>query len=133
MKRLSFLTILLVLLASGMNAQVQRQATVAWISSTNPAADPYLCVFGNSIEDVRLIESDLDLDGKDVLFLRQRERATPDQNFTREMERLNAKFMCIYIVQRRYVGEPKIFEHYFIAVLVERVGNVYYEIGGNNY
>ena len=133
MKRLSFLVILLALFTSGMNAQVQQQATIAWISSTNPAADPCLCVFGNSIESVRLIESDLDLDGKEVLFLRQRERASPDPNFTREMERLNARFMCVYFVQRRFVDGPKIIEHYFGAVLFEKVGNVYYEIGGNGY
>jgi hypothetical protein len=133
MKHLSFLVILLVLLASGINAQVQQQATIAWISSTNPGADPYLCVFGNSLEAIRLIESDLDLDGKEVMFLRQRERFTPDPNFTREMERLNAKFMSIYIVQRRFVDGPKMFEHYFIAILIERANNVYYEIGGSNY
>ena len=133
MKKTIFTVILLALSVCGINAQVQQQATIAWISSTNPGADPYLCVFGNTIESVRLIESDLDLDGKEVMFLRNRERVSPDQNFTREMERLNARFMCLYIVQRRFVEGPKLIEHYFIAVLIERAGNIYYEIGGNNY
>lgn len=136
MKRISFLIFLTVLLVCGVNAQVHEQATVAVISlPDNPGADPYMCVFGNTIVDVTFLDSFLDLNGKEVRYLRQREESNLNQTFVREFQRLNARFMSVYIVQRRMIEKNgKVdFETYFIVRIYEREGSRYYQVAGNDY
>jgi hypothetical protein len=135
MKRLTFLTILTILLVCGANAQVHEQATVAWISIPDVPSDPFLCIFGNTIEDITLIDSMLDLNGKEVRYLRQREESSPNQTFTREFQRLNARFMSVHIVQRRLIEKNgKVdFETYFLVDVYERVSSKYYLVASNNY
>ena len=134
MKRLSILIILTALLVSGLNAQVQQQATAAWIT-TSPEADPFLCVFGNTIDDVMLISSFLDLNGKEARYLNQREEYNPHQNIRREMERLNARFLNMHIIQRRVVEKNGQFgiEIFFMVRVFERTGGRYYLIASNDY
>jgi hypothetical protein len=119
-----------------MNAQVFEQATVAWIK-TDPdgGADPFLCVFGNKIEDVILIDYLLDFDGKKVEYLREREEVFLSQYFTREMERLNVRFLNIHIVQRKLSevnGKMDVITYFFVDI-VERVGGKYYIVATNNW
>ena len=131
LKCLSFLVIMLVLLVCGLNAQqVLEQATVAIIDGGNPAADPYLCVFGNRTEDVVLLDYHLNLDGKEVALLRERqEQNNLPHIFTREMERLNVRFMSIHIYQRRFEGNTLV--TFWHVDIIERVGNRYYLIASN--
>ena len=135
MKRFSFLAALTLLLAVGANAQVLNQATVAWIKTDNPAADPFLCVFGNTIENVMFMDWFLDLNGKEVRNLRQREEVDIHQYFKREAERLNAKYISIHIMSRRIVETNNgiDLQNFFIVVICERVGNRYYKVASNDY
>jgi hypothetical protein len=134
MKRLSFVTILTVLLVFSINAQVQQQATVSWISNPEyPGADPCLCVFGNTIEDITLIDYLLDLNGKEIRYLRQREEYSLNQTFAREFQRLNARFISLHIIQRRWPEGNTAITVYFIVEVYERVGNKYYLVAGNSY
>lgn len=135
MKRLSFLAILTVLLGVGAHSQVLNQATVAWINLDNPAADPFLCVFANTIENVAFMDWFLDLDGKEVRNLRQREEGDLHQNFKRETERLNVKYISIHIIQRRWIetnGKIDI-AVYFLVYIYERDGNRYYLVATTEY
>ena len=122
----------LVMLVCGINAQqVLQQATVAIIEGGNPGADPFLCVFGNRIEDVTLLDYHLNLDGKEVRYLREREEINLPLVFAREMTRLNARFLSIHTYQRRIVGNSLV--TYWIVDIIERVGNKYFIIANNNY
>ena len=135
MKRLSFLTILTVLLVCAINAQVQQQATMALISlPESPAADPFLCFFGNTIEDIALIDHYVDIDGKEPMFLRQREDVNLNQTFAREFQRLNVRFLSVHTIQRRFSADrnPPI-TTYFIVDIYERVGSRYYLVASNRY
>jgi hypothetical protein len=132
MKRLSFLAILIILLTVAANAQVQNRATIEWIKLDNPpGADPFLCIFGNSVEDVSLIDYFLDLNGADVMYLSERiEQTTLPQAFINEMIRLNARFLNIHTIQRR-IDDKKGIVDYFHVDIIERVGNKYYIIASN--
>ena len=134
MKRLAFFTILSVILTIGTNAQVNNRATIANIT-VNPGADPYLCVFGNTINDVTMLDSLLDLNGKEVMYLREKKETFPHQLFISEMERLNARFLSVHTYQRHLVetnGKVNIIG-YFLVDIIERVGSRYYVIASNNY
>jgi len=131
LKRLTFLTIMLALIVCGINAQIFEQANVAWIQTDpNGGADPVLCVFGNTIDDIILIDHLLDLDGKEVMYLPEREEIIPFQYYRLEMERLNARFLSVHIVQRRF-DEVKIITDYFLVYVIERIGDRYYIIASN--
>jgi len=132
MKRLSILIILTVLLTIVANAQVQERATIQWVKLDNPpGADPFLCIFGNSVEDVSLIDYFLDLNGADVMYLSERiEQTTIPQAFINEMIRLNVRFLNIHIIQRR-IDDKRGVVAYFHVDIIERVGNKYYIIASN--
>jgi len=118
-----------VFLAVSLYAQVQAQAIVEWIRDPeNPGADEYLCVFGNTIEDVTLIDGELDLNGKEVMYLNQREETSVNKVFRDEWERLNTRFFSLHILQRRLTYDERIFVHYFIVYVFERAGNKIYII-----
>lgn len=137
MKRLLMLVALMVLFASGMNAQVIQRATVTWIT-VNPGADPYLCVFGNTPEDVQLIDTLLNLGGKELRNVPQREEINLAQNIRREAELLNTRYVSVHIIQR----DPNKFDefmkgnyylmYYFIVNVYERVNNRYYLVANNS-
>lgn len=127
--------VLLCLFLTGLNAQIQTQANVAWIV-INPEADPYLCFFGNSPDEVTLMNSVLNLQSKDLQVLPERENANLPQVITREFERLNARFLTIYIIQRELDYEKALRGEniiYFIVDAFERVGDRYYRVATNNY
>lgn len=127
MKRLAFFAALTALLAVTAHAQVLNRATVETIIFSQ-AADPYLCVFANTVEDVMLITGLLDLNGKEVRSLRQREEVAPYEIVSREAERLNAKYISIHIIQRKLIetnGKMDI-GNYFLVNVLERDGNRYY-------
>ncbi|MDR2597949.1 MAG: hypothetical protein LBC76_11605 [Treponema sp.] len=133
MKRLTFFAALTALLAVTAHAQVLNQASVKLIRLDNPAADPYLCVFGNTIEDVTLIDRYINLDRKEVMYLRQREEVNLHQTFRSETERSNANYLSIHIIQRRLLetnGGIDI-EVYFLVDVYERVGNRYYFVASS--
>jgi len=133
MKRLSILVILTILLAVVANAQVLNQATVQWIEIDNSGAEPFLCVFGNTPEDVTLIDSLVGLDGKEVFSLRERvEQTNLSKIFINEMIRLNVRFLSIHTTQRRFDAEKGIVA-YFIVDIIERVGNKYYLVASSNF
>ncbi len=135
MKRLTFFAALIALLAVTVHAQVLNQASVKLIRLDNPGADPYLCVFGNTIDDITLIDSFINLDRKEVRYLRQREEVNLHQTFKFEMERTNANYLSIHIIQRRLL-ETNVgidIEVYFLVDVYERIGNRYYFIASNNY
>jgi len=133
MKKITFAAVL-IFLAASLYAQVQQQATVAWIvNPDSPGADPYLCIFGNTIDDIILIDSDLDLGGKVVRYLSQREEFRLADIFEREWARLNTRFFSVHIVQRRLVDDERIFVHYFMVRVYEKVGNNIYFIASNDY
>jgi hypothetical protein len=132
MKKKILTMILFVMFVCGLNAQqILEQATVMIIDGGNPAADPYLCVFGNRTEDVTLLNYHLNLDGKEVQLLREREEANLPQIFTSEMERLNVRFMSVFIYQRRFVDNRIV--SYWLVDIIEKVGNKYYFIADNRY
>jgi len=127
LKRLAFFAALTALLAVTAHAQVLNRATVETIIFSQ-AADPYLCVFANTVEDVMLITGLLDLNGKEVRSLRQREEVAPYEIVSREAERLNAKYISIHIIQRKLIetnGKMDI-GNYFLVNVLERDGNRYY-------
>jgi len=133
MKKIT-ITAVFIFLAASMYAQVQQQAIVAWIvNPDNPGADPYLCVFGNTIDDIILIDYDLDLGGKEVRYLSQREEARLPEIFFREWIRLNTRFFSLHIVQRRLVDDERFFVHYYIVRVYEQDGNNAYFIASNDY
>jgi hypothetical protein len=106
---------------------------VEWFS-VSPDADPFLCVFANTLEDVTLIDSLLNLKGKEVRSLLQRE-AVDSHPVLREMERLNARFMGIHTIQREPVqinGKTDI-AVYFLVQIVEQTGGRYYLMADNKY
>jgi hypothetical protein len=135
MKRLLFMAIFFILLVCGINAQVQQQATVAWIKGNIPGAEDFLCVFANSIDDVTLLDYHLNgahlRHGQEARYLGEREEVNLPPFFTREMERLNTRYMSIHTIQRRLGGES--FVVYFIVQIVERVNNRYYIIADNRH
>ena len=133
MKRITFLTILLILLVSGISAQVKEWAVVTWIQPENPGAEPSLCVFGHSIDDVMLLDGSLNLGGHEVMWMRQRQVFSIYQNIAHEMERLNMKYAVIYTFYRRIVDGPQRIETFFLATIIEKDGNNYYHIGGTGY
>jgi hypothetical protein len=122
------------MLTFAINAQVHEQAAVAWISIPEyPAADPLLCVFGNTIEDITLIDYLLDLNGKEVRYLRQREEVNLNPALAREFQRFNAQFMSVHTVQRRWPEGSAAITVYFIVDVYERAGGKYYFVASNNY
>ena len=135
MKKSIFLAFLTFLFLSSLSAQVESQANVAWIiTNPNPDADPYLCAFGNSPNDVTLLNSVLNLRGRNLVALNEREEANLPQSITREMERLNARFLAVYIIQRELDYERALRGEnivYFIVDAYERVGNRYYRVATN--
>jgi hypothetical protein len=140
MKRLTFFALLLALLVCGASAQILDQATVEVININPDVNDPFLCVFGNTIEDVALIFSfsginDI-LKGKTVQYLRERQEM-PNLHplFTREMERLRANFLSLHKVSYGFEMVNGNIEGtwYLYVDIIERIGNRYYRVATNNY
>jgi hypothetical protein len=130
MKRPYLFTLLMFLFVSGIYAQVREQATIAWISVPGSSAEPFLCVFGNTPQDVILIDGMLNLK-QEVQTLTQRVEANPAEIFKQQMERLNVRLLNIHVIQRAAV-EGTIVRH-FLVFIYERVDGKYYLVATNDY
>lgn len=130
MKHLSFLTILSLVLVFSINAQVMEQATVAWIKTdTGGGADPFLCVFANTPNDVTLLYYVLNVDNKPLRGLNQPQEFDLHEMLAREMTIRNARLLALHIVQRK-VGESGIITYFHVRVF-ERIGDKYYLVASN--
>jgi hypothetical protein len=122
------------LFVCSLNAQVKQRATVEWIDAGG-GADYFLCVFGDTVEDVALIDRLLDLRGQEVKYLTEREEVewAPSTPFIEEMKRLNARFLSVHIIQRGFFMEDdKVkFVVYFLVDVIEREGSKYYRVASN--
>ena len=128
MKRTVFLTILTLSIVIGLNAEVQQRATIAWIALEHSAAEPF--IFGNTIDDIIMVNHMLDLDGRQVRYLQERVPVTINPAIMREMLRLNARFMSIPIVQWRLVetAAGSDIVTFFIVNVYEQAGGRLYRI-----
>jgi len=125
-----------VFLAFSIYSQSQNGVTILEIDvPNNPAADPNLCAFGNSVEDVTLKNIEF---VREVLFVREGISVSDADSYLnpairREWEQLKTRYVSVHIVQRYLTNDERIIAVHFLVEIYERKGNNYYLVATNNY